>query len=408
MVTPSGLRAVARCDELGLLTDVEGQIFRPYLGPAHQRALTLVAGFMQEAGMSTRVDAAGNLVGRYKGAAPGSKALLIGSHIDSVRDAGRYDGTLGVMLAIEVVAALSAAGRRLPFAVEILAFGDEEGSRLPASMLCSRAVAGLLRAEDLEIAGLDQILAEAGLSKAALLAARREPGEVIGYFEAHIEQGPVLEVEGLALGVVTAIAAQKRFEVFFSGVAGHAGTNVMTLRRDALAAAAEAILAIERVGRAGPPDLVATVGQMTVLPGAANVVPGSVRFTLDVRAGEAAARDRAVDAILEALAQISARRGVGFSQRLIHDLPASPCDPRWIEWLGQAVEAVGQPRRPIVSGAGHDAMAMAALGPMVMLFIRCAGGVSHNPLESVDPDDADLALKAMLAFLNMLETLYDV
>jgi allantoate deiminase len=295
----------------------------------------------------------------------------------------------------------------LPFAVEVAAFGDEEGSRFPAAMLTSRAMAGRLDAKALEIDGLDAALAEWGLDRGSYLAARRDPAELIGYLEAHIEQGPVLEAEGLALGIVTAIAAQKRYAVSVTGIAGHAGTNSMGLRKDALTAAAAMVLAVEETGRAGPPDLVATVGRMEVLPGAPNVVPGEVRFTLDVRAGTAQTRDQAAGQIRQALEIIAERRGVGLTFRQSHDLPPSPCAPSLMARLENAVAAIGQPVRRLVSGAGHDAMMFADMTPTAMLFLRCKGGISHNPAESVTAEDADLALRALLIFIDSLAEDFD-
>jgi len=400
-------RAKDRCDFLGegRFTDAPGMLFRPYLGPAHKAAVEQLTAWMAEAGMIVRLDPSGSLIGRYEGT--GAKALLIGSHIDSVKDGGRYDGPLGVMLGIECVAALHAAGRRLPFAIEVVAFGDEEGSRFPSAMLCSRAMAGLIDGQALEIDGLETALDGWGLDRASFLKAKHDPADLVGYVEAHIEQGPALEAAGLALGIVTGIAAQKRYSVRFVGIAGHAGTNSMVLRRDALTGAAEAVLKIEEIGRASPPDLVATVGRMEVLPGAPNVVPGDVRFSVDVRAGAVELRDRAATEIEQALTEIAERRGLGLDVRLLHDLPPAPCDPAMMARLEKAVAALGQPVHRLVSGAGHDAMALAEITPTAMLFLRCEGGISHNPLERVFPADVDLARDALLAFLDILSEEYD-
>lgn len=400
----SGARAKARCDALGLkpFSDDEDGLYRPYLGPAHLAAIEQVSLWMHEAGMTTRLDAAGNLIGRY---GEGAKTFILGSHIDSVRDGGRYDGPLGVMLGIECVAALQ--GEALPFAIEVYAFGDEEGSRFPASMLCSRAVCGHLDPAALDVADRDEVtlyeaLQAIGRNAEHFLEARRDPSELIGYLEAHIEQGPVLEAEGLALGVVTAIAAQARYEIVVEGMAGHAGTTSMGLRKDALTAAAEMVLAAEAVARAGADDLVATVGRMTVAPGAANVVPGKVTFTLDVRAGSDAARNAAAEDIVDAIMEISVRRRVDVRLKLIHDLPASPCDPAFMDALSDAVAATGQIPRRLVSGAGHDAMMFARIVPSAMLFIRCKDGISHNPLESVTGEDCEQAFRAMLHFIRTI------
>jgi allantoate deiminase len=415
---------VARCDALGVApySDTPGGLFRGYLSPAYAAAQEAIAGWMIEAGMTVRIDAAANLIGRYKGGIGfGVPPLLIASHIDSVRDAGRYDGPLGVMLGIEAVAALEAAGRRPDFPIEVIAFGDEEGSRFPASMLTSRAVAGTLGPAALAVADRDGVTLDEALGAYRRLVAtwqskrEDEPAfsgiadfslagriSALAYLEAHIEQGPVLEAEGLALGIVTGIAAQLRYQVEVKGMAGHAGTTTMTLRRDALAAAAEAVLAVERAAQDDASDLVATVGRLSVAPGAPNVIPGRVDFTIDIRSGDQRVRDGAAKAILAELDAIAARRGVSISAEQVQDLAASPCDPGLTGWLADAVAAEGLPPRRLVSGAGHDAMVMAALCPTAMLFIRCAGGISHNPAEHVDPADADAALKAMLGFIDRL------
>lgn len=471
MVSPqtaaTGERAIARCDALGVApySDSDTGLYRAWLSPAHAAAQEQLADWMRHAGMDTRVDAASNLIGRYEGTSAGLPALLIGSHIDSVRDAGRYDGPLGIMLGIECVAALHAAGRRLPFAIEVIAFGDEEGSRFPASMFTSRAVAGTLGEDALDgVADANGIsVAEAlqdwGLAASTVQQAARPREEVFAYLEAHIEQGPVLEAEGLPLGVVTGIAAQLRFEVCVRGRAGHAGTSPMPLRHDALTAAAECVLAVEAVAReaggwdggnargespaargqirddsqphggphgarsgadmdraAGlaaraasaipaPNDLVATVGRMQVLPGATNVVPGRVLFSLDVRAGDNATRDAGAAAILQRFESIALNRGVNVQAEQVQDLAASPCDPQLIDLLEQAVVAQDIAPRRLVSGAGHDAMVMRALCPTAMLFIRCDGGISHNPAERASAADAGVAVAAMLDFIERLGAL---
>lgn len=403
MVT-GGARAVARCDALAVqpFSDSAEGLTRTYLSPAYHAAQEQITEWMAEAGMSVRRDAAANLIGRYEGREAGARALVIGSHIDSVRNAGAYDGPLGVMLGIEAVAALAASDVRLPFAIEVYAFGDEEGSRFPAAMLTSRAVAGTLDPATLDVADRDGVRLGDLLDLAAYPSARREAGEILGYLEAHIEQGPVLEAEGLALGTVTGIAAQLRFEIGLCGTAGHAGTTAMALRRDAVAGMAEMVLAAEEVATAGPADLVATVGVVEVPSGAANVIAGRSRFTLDVRAGDAAVRDRAAEDILRRFRAIAGRRDLGLSVRQVHDLPASPCDPALMDLLDAATAEAGHRPFRLVSGAGHDAMIMAALCPTAMLFLRCRGGVSHNPAEHVEPADAEAALAVMSGFIQHL------
>jgi len=400
-----GARAVARCDALGVApySDMESGLYRGYLTPAYAAAQSALAGWMEDAGMIVRRDPAANLVGRYEGRTPDAPALLIGSHLDSVRDGGRYDGPLGIMLGIEAVDALRAADRRMPFAIEVIAFGDEEGSRFPAAMLTSRAVAGTLDAVSLDIADPNGVaLADAGVDVSTYLTAARAYGSTLAYLEAHIEQGPVLEAEGLAVGTVTGIAAQLRYQLQIDGAAGHAGTTSMALRRDALAGAAEMILAIERIARDDGADLVATVGRIEALPGAANVIPGRVNFTLDIRSGDIPRRNEAAETILDRIADIANARGLDFSVEQVHDLPASPCDPALMDVMDAAIADAGQPVRRLVSGAGHDAMVMASLCPTAMLFIRCKGGVSHNPAEHVDPADAEIALRVMLGFIERM------
>jgi allantoate deiminase len=407
--SPGGARAVARCDTLGVApySDMEGGLYRGYLTPAYFAAQDVLATLMEEAGMAVHRDPAANLVGRYEGTDPTAPALLIGSHLDSVRDGGRYDGPLGIMLGIECVAALHGQGRRLPFPIEVYAFGDEEGSRFPAAMLTSRAVAGTLNRAALEMVDgqgttLQAALASVRAGVVDYLEAARRPGTTLAYLEAHIEQGPVLEADGLAVGTVTGIAAQLRYKVAVKGMAGHAGTTTMRLRRDPLAGAAAMVLAVEQLARADNSDVVATVGTIEALPGAPNVIPGEVRFTIDVRSGTATRRDDVAEAILGQIAQIAQARDLQLTVERIHDLPASPSDPALMDLMDDALAAAGQPVRRLVSGAGHDAMNMAALCPTAMLFIRCKDGVSHNPAEHVDPADAEIALQVMLGFIERL------
>ncbi|MEG3122895.1 Zn-dependent hydrolase [Sphingomonas sp. GB1N7] len=432
-----GARAVARCDALGVApySDAPDMLFRAWLTPGFVATQAQVAEWMIAAGMTVWYDAATNLIGRYEGVTPEAPALLIGSHIDSVRDAGRYDGPLGVMLGIECVSALRDAARRLPFAIEVIAFGDEEGSRFPTAMLTSRALVGPVAGDVLAVCDADGVSVREALAdyrrrgggrdrwgagvasdNAAapafagvtdLSGALRDPGSVIAYLEAHIEQGPALDGEGLAVGIVTGIAAQLRYRVVVDGMAGHAGTTAMTLRRDALAAAAEMVLAVERLAHGGPADLVATVGRMTVSPNATNVIPGRVEFSIDIRALDAGVRDATARAIRDAIDAIGTARGIGVTIEQTNDLPASLCDPKLVGLLADAARAAGQPDRRLASGAGHDAMIMSALCPTAMLFIACAGGISHNPAEQVAVADVEIALQVMLGFITRLGADFD-
>jgi allantoate deiminase len=399
-----GPALMARLDELASFSDEPDRLTRLYLSPAHRRAMGQVAAWMTEAGMAVRIDAVGNVVGRYEGGRPDAPAVLIGSHIDTVIDAGRYDGALGVLAGIAAVGTLHRAGERLPVAVEVIAFGDEEGVRFPTTLTGSRAIAGTLDpgaldACDGEAVSLREALAAAGCDGDAFAGCARRPEETLAYLEVHIEQGPVLEAENLPVGIVTAINGATRWRVEVSGEAGHAGTVPMALRHDALAAAAEMVLAVEREGRAME-DLVATVGQIDARPGAVNVVPGEVRFTVDVRAPSDAVR-KAACAVLEAtFAAIAERRGVTLAIERFHDAAAVSCDPALVEQLTAAVGRAGIAARLLSSGAGHDAMALAALCPIAMLFVRCARGISHNPAEAISAPDVDLAVRVLLDFLR--------
>jgi allantoate deiminase len=404
-----GARAEARCRELSRppYSEDRNALTRTYLTPAHRAAMDRIAHWMRQAGMSVREDQAATLIGRIEGRTPGLPALIFGSHIDSVRDAGCYDGPLGVMLGLACVETLAASAKDLPFAIEVVAFGDEEGSRFQASMNASRVFAGRLREVKLDARDRDRtVLADAltafGLTPDHIATASRDRSSVLAFVEAHIEQGPVLEAKAAALGIVTSIAGQWRLKVRFDGRAGHAGTTPMPLRADALAAAAEAITAVERVATEGPADLVATVGQIAAKPGAPNVIPGFAEMTIDVRAGTDAVRDEGLRRIEDALAEISMQRGVKVAIERVQNLPAARMDLQLQGLLKQAAERCGHAAPELVSGAGHDAMIIADFAPTAMLFIRCAGGVSHNPAESVTPEDCEAALDVLLAFIDLL------
>jgi allantoate deiminase len=408
-VPDMGRRSIARCDILGVAPFSEDEQFlnRPYLTESHRNALDRVESWMTAAGMGVRLDPIGNLVGRYEAEEPGAPTLLIGSHIDTVRDGGRYDGALGVMLGIECVEAFHRAGRRLPFAIEVIAFGDEEGSRFPASMLCSAALAkgvdeAALALVDENGVTLAEALALFGLEPAEAPRAIRAPGEILAYIEAHIEQGPVLEAENLPIGVVTGIASQLRLKARFIGEAGHAGTTPMRLRRDAVAAAAAGILTVERVCTNGQPHLVGTVGRIQTSTSAFNVIAGEAEIGIDLRAGSRAVRDAAARDIREQFEGIARARGVKLEFSVVQDLPDTPCDPRLMALMEEAVEAVGVAPYRLMSGAGHDAMAVVNLAPVAMLFVRCEQGVSHNAAEKVAADDVAIAAQALIAFVERL------
>ena len=354
--------------------------------------------------MQARLDAIGNAVGRYEGESPGRPCLMLGSHLDTVRDAGRYDGMLGVVTAIECVASLSAQGKRLPFAIEVVGFGDEEGVRFGTTLLGSRALAGtldarVLESKDAQGVSIAQALRDFGLNPEEIRSIRRKRGEVLAYVELHIEQGPVLEAEDLPVGVVSAINGFSRLRVTLRGEAGHAGTVPMTLRRDALAAAAECVLALERLAQAQP-DVVGTVGRIEARPGAINVIPGEVQFTVDLRAPVDATREQAAAAVRADIARISKKRRVLFEVETLQELGSSACAPELMAQLERAVSAEGVRVLRLPSGAGHDGMAMKAIADIAMLFVRCKGGISHNPAESIREEDAGIGAAILYRFMH--------
>jgi hydantoinase/carbamoylase family amidase len=401
-----GERAEAMLDALAGITAEPGKLTRLYLSPEHKRAAALVGEWMRRAGLAVRMDAAGTMHGLLAPGAPGPRAnrrLLVGSHIDTVVDAGRYDGNLGVVAGILAVEELARRGIRLPFGLEILAFGDEEGVRYPKTLISSSTIAGCLDPTVLDMVDADGMpirgaLAEFGGDPDHLAAEAYLRGDVIGYLEVHIEQGPVLESKGEALGVVSAIASQGRYRLTARGEAGHAGTVPMALRHDALAAAAEIVLTVEEIARRGVKDsLVATVGEIAVRPGAGNVIPGEAVFSLDVRAASDAARSAAADEIRRRVRDIGKRRGVVIGIETMLEKPVAAAAP----WLKRAIAAgieaaTGAKPRELMSGAGHDGMAMINLTDIGMIFVRCRAGISHSPLEQATVDDMGLAVEALV------------
>lgn len=403
-----GTVILARLQALAAFTDVPGELTRLSLSPAHKAAAVQVADWFRAAGMEgVHMDATGSIVGRHAADSARAPTLILGSHIDTVRNAGIYDGNLGVLTALAAVEALARSGRRLPFNVEVVAFADEEGARFPSTLTSSRALAGTFDPAALDDADADGISRRAALEAfgapppESIAALARDPAETLGYVEVHIEQGPVLETQGLPLGIVTGIAGASRARVRLTGEAGHSGTLPMALRRDALAAAAECVLAVEAVGRrdVSPSSLVATVGVLDVPGAAVNVVPGEVSFTIDVRSPDDAVRKAAVADIAATVSGIAERRGLGCDLVWGHDAPAAPCDGALQVRLAAALEQVGAPVFSLPSGAGHDAMVFRGILPMAMLFVRSQNG-SHNPREHAHPEDIGLAARALHALLT--------
>ena len=402
-----GPQVMEWAEQLGAISDSESNLTCAYMTPAHRATAAQLADWMADAGMEVHIDAVGNVVGRYAAAQADAKTLVTGSHYDTVRNGGKYDGRLGILLPIALVRHLNGRGERLPFRLEVIGFAEEEGVRFRSTFLGSSAVTGsfdmaLLDQEDAEGITMRDALAAAGHDPAAIPSIARDPASLLGFVEVHIEQGPVLLQHGLPLGVVTAIAGSSRYLVELAGVSSHAGTTPMGMRKDAAAAAAEIVLLVEqRCGNRGA--LVGTVGQLEVPSGSVNVVPGACRLSLDIRAADDAQRLAAVDDILAGISAICARRGIEEKLWKLVEADAVPCAPRLMDRLGEAAVRAGLPRFDLPSGAGHDAMRMAALTDVAMLFTRCGnGGISHNPLETMTADDAEIAGQVLLDFLRNL------
>jgi allantoate deiminase len=393
-VNGTAAELLARAAELSVISEEPDRLTRRFGTPALARAGELVAGWMRAAGMTVRRDGVGNVIGRVDAPGADDPPLVLGSHLDTVPDAGRFDGPLGVLAAIAVVERLAARGDQLPVPLEVVAFADEEGVRFGIPFLGSAAYAGVFDPSWLTATDRDGItVAE------AIRAIGGDAGEIVGgsramlagYLEVHIEQGPVLEREGIPVGVVGSIASQTRAVLTLRGEAGHAGTVPMAGRRDALAAAAEVVLAVERIGREHD-GLVATVGALDVAPGASNVVPREARLSLDVRHGTDAVRAGALAELRRRVEAICAARDVELEWATLAERGAVEMSPELRERLVEAVQAEGHVVRELVSGAGHDAVVLSRVCPVAMLFVRCAGGVSHDPRESVAEVDVAVAL----------------
>jgi allantoate deiminase len=398
--------AMQRCEVLGTCSEEQDRLTRPFASDAMRRAHEHVMPWMREAGLAVRRDNVGNLRGRYEAAAGDAPTVILGSHLDSVRDAGKYDGPLGAMVAIAAVQRLQDSKSRLPFAIEVVAFADEEGLRYGASYLGSRALAGVFNPPDLDLVDTQGVtMADAirgfGGDPDRVAEDRWNGGRLLGYCEVHIEQGPVLEARDLPVGVVSTITGFSRTGLTFTGKAAHAGTTPMDRRQDALAAAAEFVLAVETEARTTG-GLVATVGQLAVSPGAMNVVPGGVVLSLDVRHPDDAVRTEHVGRLLRGAQDIAKRRGLSVESQHIDQEGSVACSPRLKSLLERAVSELGHPAMQLPSGAGHDAVVMSRLTEAAMLFVRCQGGVSHHPAESVTENDVGVAIDVLSKFLELL------
>ena len=405
--TKTAVATVCRMiDELSRISDEPGKLTRTFLSPAMRRTNQLVGEWMREAGLVVREDSLGNIIGRQESAVPQAKTLLLGSHLDTVCDAGRFDGALGVVLPIVALAELNRRGESLPFAVEVVGFSEEEGVRFSSAYIGSKGFTGTLRSTDLTLQDADGITVRQALEKFA--GRRFSPpesahgaAELLGYCEVHIEQGPVLEVEKLAVGVVSGISGQSRGQLTFTGKAGHAGTTPMGLRRDALAGAADFVLRAESIARRTE-DLVATVGTLRVSPGAPNVIPGSAVLTVDVRHARDSVRRSALRRLLTDARDIARCRGLRCEWRQTQEQGAVACSRALSALMAASVRAVQKKSRTLVSGAGHDAVILSRLTPVAMLFVRCRDGLSHHPDEYAASADLDVALRVLIDFLGRL------
>ena len=398
-------RAIAECKTIAAMSEEPGRITRRFLTPPVRNVHAHLRARMESMDMTVCIDAAGNLRGLWQPASASPKRLILGSHIDTVPNAGAFDGVLGVALALEWVDL--AQELELPLAVEVIAFSEEEGVRYGVQFIGSRAVAGRFAPALLALKDAEGVTVDAALRAFSLhpeqIGEASASADAIGFVEIHIEQGPVLDAEGLSVAAVTAIVGQTRLNLKFSGQANHAGTTPMRLRHDALAAAAELITAVEALAQRTD-GLVATVGKINVEPNAANVVPGAVQVSLEVRDANDTMRVAAVEELLARAAAIAARRGISLEQTELLDQPAVPMDERLTAFLTDAIEAAGFPVKTMTSGAGHDAMVMASRMPTAMLFLRSPGGISHHPSETVREEDVEASLLVGSEFLQRVAT----
>ncbi len=397
-------RVMSRIETLASFSALESGVLRAFLTPEHKAAHQQLAVWMAEAGLETWQDAAGNQWGRKVSANPDAQSLILGSHSDTVVDAGKYDGTLGVIMAIEALDALRET--ELPYHVDVVAFADEEGTRFNSTLLGSSAVAGKWDDQWLSVCDADGVsMGEAfqqfGLDPEQVKTAACQSQNVLGYLEVHIEQGPLLESENLPVGVVTAIAGAKRYICQVNGLAGHAGTVPIHLRQDAFCATAEMVLAIESFAKQH--KIVATVGRCDIANSAVNVIPGTVEFSIDIRSQDQAQLEFASVELIGQLQVIAKKRNVAFANDLIYQAQAVPCHPRITQrWADIVTEVTGQEAKHLPSGAGHDAMVMATLTDIGMLFIRCERGISHNPLENVLSDDVAVGLECLVKMVEKM------
>lgn len=401
---------MSRLQALGQVSQSDVCLDRRYLTDEHRQANALVAGWMSETGMQSWQDAAGNLWGRLESDNPSAPRLIMGSHLDTVPNGGKYDGMLGVLAPVTLAALCRQAGIKLPFHLDIVGFGDEEGTRFGSTLLGSRALTGSWPAQwagltDEKGISLAQAMREFGLDFNKVGDAAIDPQSLLAYIELHIEQGPVLEHNDLPVGVVTGIAGARRFDIIVTGFAGHAGTVPMSMRQDSLAAASEMILLVEQLAHAQ--NLVATVGRIENRPNGVNVIAGKTTFSLDIRSEDDEHRDQVLEQILQGIRDIASRRNVQVEHRQTHSAPAVKCAQPLQDILSTAIVQSGYTPLSLPSGAGHDAMAMAQICPVAMLFTRCEKGISHHPGEAMTTEDIEASLRVLFETIKQLATTAD-
>ncbi|MCC3153845.1 allantoate amidohydrolase [Hymenobacter sp. BT770] len=393
-----------RIQQLAAISEDEHGVTRTFGTPAFLAGRDLVQSWMEAAGLVTRVDGIGNLRARLESQNPDAKTFVLASHIDTVVNAGKFDGPLGVLMGLDLLEQLQSQQADLPFHIELIAFSDEEGVRFHTTYLGSAVVTGafdhaLLARRDEAGVTLDQALEVMGGDASQLALDAIPAAEWMGYFEMHIEQGPVLWERNVPVALVTAIAGQQRVELVFRGMAGHAGTVPMNMRQDALCAAAEFVLTAEQFAQAHGQGLVATVGKLSISNSASNVIPGEVTCTLDLRSANQAQLADAYRALLNFAEGLAAQRNVELVWKLVQQTAPVACSQPLNDLLAQAIAESGYETISLVSGAGHDAVPVSAVAPATMLFIRCYKGISHNPLENVELDDLAAAIAVADRFL---------
>ena len=398
-------KILQRINELASISEEEGCITRTYGTPAFINGRNKVEQWMKDAGLETRIDSIGNIRTHLSSKNANAKTFVIASHIDTILNAGKFDGPLGVLMGLDIVEQLIQSKTALPFDIELMGFCDEEGCRFHSTYLGSKAVAGsfdktILNAKDERGISLQEVMEQNGGNVNELSKDAIAKKNWLGYFEIHIEQGPVLYERGIPVGVVTAIAGQRRIEIKFTGEAGHAGTVPMDMRKDALTCAAEFIVAAENFAQANKNDLVATVGKLHIPNSASNVIPGEVICSLDMRSPDEAKLSSSYGAVKKMAEDISAKRRLVIEWNLIQQTKPVICDNGMINLLKRSIEETGFEPVELVSGAGHDAVAVSEVSPVAMLFVRCFKGISHNPLENVELKDITAAIKVSDNFIQ--------